>query len=162
IRRWMISAIHVPPPIRLLLSLSADDAQQVFVQLEPDRMVALDPNVADPFDVAILRLFQGLAQAVPIIGKTRNRRSERRQDRKDPVIDVAQPIDDSVVISRVLVIVGKPTTTDVHALPVGDDRLELNVYSFERLVAAHEVGVSTYCGIVARIVAFERYRSERA
>ena len=56
----------------------------------------------------------------------------------------AQPIDDRVVISRVLVIVGKPTTTDVHALPVGDDRLELNVYSFERLVAAHEVGVSTY------------------
>ena len=84
------------------MSLSADDAQQVFVQLEPDRMVALDPNVADPFDVAILRLFQGLAQAVPIIGKTRNRRSERRQDRKDPVIDVAQPIDDSVVIAAFL------------------------------------------------------------
>src|SRR5271166_3819225 len=95
--------VHSPKRIvmvarRLFVAFAPHQAQQIFVQFEPERVIALDLGVADPGDLAVLGLFEGHAQLAAVDRKARQGDCEAIERGLRPFVQFPETVDELFVV----------------------------------------------------------------
>src|SRR6267143_6326561 len=137
----------------LLGSLAAEDAQQVLVQLEPDRVVAQDSRVADPLDCPALCALQRREKVAAIVFKARQLAGQLPQGAIGSLVQLSEAVNDAHVVVTIRVSVRHACAANGHHLPIRDQPLQLHIDALERLVCREESAARAQRCVLPRILA---------
>src|SRR4051794_356936 len=147
---------------RRLLAFAAQHAEQVLVELEPDRVVAVDAGAADPVGIAGEDPVVGVVEAGLVGAEARFQRGEAVEHLLGPLVLVAEAVDDGGVVVGVGVVVGDPFAAGGgHHLPVGEKGQQLAVDPLEALVGLARLGAGAELGEGLRVALLEPLASGR-
>lgn len=92
----------------------------------------------------------------------RGRTHKTAQRAFGPLMQIAKPVDDPVVVGLVAVVVWNAFTANVDRLPLGDQALQPAVKTFERFVSGCKVGMGPHVFVQTGIVRVERHAGGRS
>src|SRR4051794_28334997 len=124
-------------------TLLAERAQQVFVQLEPHRVVRVDQRLGEPLEIAGLDALDGGRQAPAVAAEPGQQLTETVDRRQGAFVKGAQVGEDAGVVPGVAVVVDDRLAVDLAQLPGAGRGEQHGIQGEELLVGGLDLGLAS-------------------